>query len=424
MTQATLASARMPRGFYRLIAAQFFSALADNALLIVAMALLAEQGMPIWWAPMLKFCFTLAYVIFAPGVGPLADALPKARLMAWMNLLKIVGVLGLALQTHPLLAFAIVGLGAAAYAPAKYGLITELVPPRQLVAANSWLEVTVVCAALMGTVLGGLLVAAPVVAIGAEWGGPWQGRGAWFAHHTVYGASLLALLGIYFVASALNLGIPDSGARYASSTPRLHVLVREFTDANSLLWRDAWGGLSLAVTTIFWGFGATLQFAVLRWAQDSLQLSLEQAAYLQAAVAIGVVGGAVLAGKWVGLHQAMRVLPLGVLLGLLVPVVALVDELGPALVLLVVLGVAGGAMVVPMNALLQHRGYQLLTAGRSIAVQGFNENLGVLAMLAVYAGLLGLDWPIEAIMTCFGLGIAAGVLLLALRARRLAPLVH
>lgn len=408
----------MPRGFYRLIAAQFFSALADNALLIVAMALLAEQGMPAWWAPLLKFFFTLAYVIFAPGVGPLADSIPKARLMAWMNLLKIVGVVGLALQTHPLLAFAIVGLGAATYAPAKYGLITEMVPPRQLVAANGWLEVTVVCAALLGTVIGGLLVAGPVVVLG----GAWQAEGQWFAHHTTYGASLVTLLAIYFVASVLNLGIPDSGARYAATTPAVPVLLRDFSSANTRLWRDPWGGLSLAVTTIFWGFGATLQFAVLRWAQDSLQLSLEQAAYLQAAVAIGVVAGATLAGRWVGLHQAARVLPLGVLLGVLVPVVGFVDELLPALVLLVVLGVAGGAMVVPMNALLQHRGHQLLTAGRSIAVQGFNENLGVLAMLAVYALMIRADWPIEIIMVCFGLCIAAGVALLAVRSRRLEAL--
>ena len=196
--------------------------------------------------------------------------------------------------------------------------------------------------------------------------------------------------------------------------------MREFWQANRTLWRDHDGGLSLAVTTIFWGVGATLQFAVLRWAGQVLQLPLSQAAYLQAAVAVGVIAGAVLAGALVPLHRAKRMLVAGVALGLMVPLMAQASSLWVAVPLLVIVGAVGGLMVVPLNALLQHRGYTLLTAGRSIAVQGFNENASVLGMLAVYAALLHAEVPIVALLSGFGLCIAAAIALL-MRSRRYGP---
>jgi MFS transporter, LPLT family, lysophospholipid transporter len=282
----------MPPGFRPLIAAQFASALADNALLIVTIAVLQERGVPGWWAPLLKFGFTVSYVALAPFIGPLADTFRKARLMAWMNAVKALGLVALVLHVHPVLAFSIVGLGASAYAPAKYGLLTELVPAGRLVAANAWLEVSVVCAALLGTVLGGLLVSPWLLA------SPWALMG-WQSlqrlapfETSLLTVPLLSLLPIYGLAGLLNRGVPDSGARYPASGFHPLVLSREFWRANLTLWRDRDGGLSLAVTTIFWGIGATLQFAVLRWASDQLGLPLDQAAYLQAAVAVGVVAGA------------------------------------------------------------------------------------------------------------------------------------
>ena len=404
MTLSMEAADRMPAGFHRLIAAQFFSALADNALLIVTMALLHRRGLPAWWAPLLKFGFTLSYVLLAPLVGPLADAFPKAKLMAWMNGVKVLGVLALLGGIHPVAAFVVVGFGAAAYAPAKYGLVTELVAPGQLVAANGWLEVTVVCAVLLGTVFGGALVSPlfePLAAFGV--------------------IDLHLLLAVYALAAALNLGIPDSGARYAARSIHPLALLRDFRDANTTLWRDAMGGLSLAATTLFWGAGATLQFIVLRWAQEQLGLPLHQASYLQAAVAVGVVAGAAVAGRWVALHDARRMLVFGVVLGLMLPVVASTRSLGLALPLLVIAGAVGGLMVVPLNALLQHRGCQLLTAGRSIAVQGFNENASILVMLGIYAALVAGELPIVPLMWGFGLVIAAAIALLMRRARRLAP---
>lgn len=405
---------RLPQGFRALIAAQFCSSLADNALLIVTIALLAERGLPPWWAPLLKFGFTVSYVVLAPFVGPLADAVPKARLMVWMNGVKAAGVVALLAGIHPVAAFVVVGFGAAAYAPCKYGLITELVPPARLVAANGWIEVSVVCAALLGTVAGGALV--------SDWL-----LGSSFASavdkalpgvRSLLTVSLLALLATYAVAGLFNLGVPDSGARYPAC--RIHPvrLVRDFWRDHLTLWRDADGGLSLAVTTIFWGLGATLQFAVLRWAEQALGLTLERAAYLQAAVAVGVVAGAFLAGRHVPLGHAKRMLPAGVVLGLLIPAAAAVSQLGSAIVLLSLVGCVGGLLVVPLNALLQHRGHQLLSAGRSIAVQGCSENASILAMLGGYATLLWLQLPIVPLMSLLGLAIALAMAALIRRERR------
>lgn len=396
----------MPPRFHTLIAAQFFSALADNALLIVGIALLHEMGQPAWWAPLLKLCFTLAYVGLAPVVGLIADAWPKVALMTCMNGLKAVGVGAMALGLDPLLAFGIVGTAAACYAPAKYGLITEIVPPTRLVAANGWIEVSVVCSVLLGTLVGGLLVS------------PW-----WMAAVSAAGtsrplvASLCALLVIYAVAAALQFRVPDSGILYPRPPRRVGDILRDFRVSNRALWRDRLGGrLSLSMTTLFWGAGATLQLAVLQWAQDVLGLRLNQGAYLQATVAIGVVAGAALAGRWIALHHSLKVMPLGLMLGALMLATPWVTTLGWALPAMVMVGAVGGAMVVPMNALLQHRGVQILSAGRSIAVQGFNENLSILLMLAVYALLQALGVPLVWLMS--GLGLFVFLCVLALIARR------
>ncbi len=397
----------MPAAFLLLLAAQFASALADNALLIVTIDLLQQRAMPGWLAPMLKVAFIASYVVLAPFVGPLADAFPKARLMAWMNAVKICGVVALLAGVHPVTAFLVVGLGAAAYAPAKYGLATELVRPDQLVAANAWIEIAAVCAVLLGTGLGGFLVS------------PWL-----LEHASRYVAdafdpvlpSLLILLGVYLLAGALNLGVPDSGVRHRIDSLHPGALLRDFVAANRALWRDRDGGLSLAVTTIFWGVGATLQFAVLRWARETLHLSLDRAAFVQAAVAVGVIGGAVVAGRWVPLVHARRMLYAGVVFGLLMIVVAFVTQLNVAVALLIVVGAVGGLMVVPLNALLQDRGNALLSAGRSIAVQGGNENACVLVCLGVYSALTAADVPLVVLMA--GLGVCVAVALAALLVRQ------
>jgi len=407
----------MPPSFHRINIAQFLSALADNALLIVAIALLQRTGQPASWVPLLRFFFIIAYVALAPFVGALADAVPKARLMAWMNGLKWFGAAALALGLHPLLAFAVIGTGAAAYAPAKYGLVTELVEARRLVAANAWIEVTVVAAVLLGTAGGGYLVSAGFESTAfARAIGAWAGEHGWVSVRLA--PALLVVLLLYGASSAINWRIRCAAPRIVAL--RLPVLGREFVAAHWMLWRDRDGGrLSLAVTSLFWGASAVMQFAVLRWAVERLGLSLAAAAYLQAVVAVGLVAGAAIAGRHVALVNAPRMLSAGVALGALVAIGPWVGDAWSAAALLLAIGTLGGVLMVPMNAMLQHRGCVLLTPGRSIAVQGFNENASVLAMLAVYAWTVSLEVPITPTMAVFGFGLAATMALLRWRFRRL-----
>lgn len=387
----------MPKGFYRLIGAQFLSSLGDNALLIVVVAWLQATGRPGWWAPMLKFCATASYVALAPLVGAWSDSIRKARLMAYMNALKMAAVLGLIAGLNPLGCFVILGAASAAYAPAKYGLVTELVDAQRLVRANGWIEVSVVCAVLLGTGLGGLLVSAP--ALGLLTPSPvLPAEGLIPALR----AAMLALLAIYLGASWLNVGLPDSGARYRQQEFRIRPMVVVFAHANRTLWRDREGCLSMSMTTLFWGVGATLQFAVLRWAVDQLGLTLSHGAMLQAAVAVGVVLGAGVAGRWMTVAHAPRLLGLGVALGLVVVAAAQAKTLPVVMGLLALVGALGGLLVVPMNALLQHRGHRLLSAGQSIAVQNFNENASILAMLGAYALCLRAGVPIVPLISALG----------------------
>ena len=401
----------MPKGFFYLISAQFASGLADNALLILGIAFLSEQGYPGWWAPLLKFSFTLSYVFLAPLMGPLADAFSKAKLMACMNALKVVGVAFIFTSLHPVLAFAIAGMAASAYAPAKYGLVTETVPAEQLVKANGWLEVTVVMSVILGTACGGLLVASKSFA--------WMSTLNFsfiellgLSLETQYAGPLLSLIVIYSVAGLLNFGIPSVNTQYVQQSMKPVALFKNFIQSNRILWQDPVGKLSLAVTTLFWGIGAVVQFAVLLWAKEALNMPLEQASLLQAVVAFGVIFGAGMAGHYVALQNAYKVLPLGLWLGLSLPALAFSTSLWIAIPLMLITGFAGGMLMVPMNAMLQNRGYTLLTAGRSIAVQGFNENASVMLMLGVYSGLLALELPLQWVMVIMGSVMTLGMIYL------------
>ena len=399
----------MPKGFFYLISAQFASGLADNAFLILGIAFLTEQGYPGWWAPLLKFSFTLSYVLLAPLMGPLADAFAKAKLMACMNALKVVGVAFVFTSFHPMLAFAIVGMAASAYAPAKYGLITETVPAEQLVKANAWLEVTVVMSVILGTVCGGLLVAVKnfefMVLLNQGFLDSFQ-----LTIETQYAGPLLSLIVIYIAAALLNFGIPSIDIKYVQQSMKPIALIQNFYQSNRILWTDPVGKLSLAVTTLFWGIGAVVQFAVLVWAKEALEMPLEQATLLQAVVAIGVIFGAGVAGYLIALHHAFKVLPLGLWLGISLPALVFSSSLWIAIPLMLLTGFAGGMLMVPMNALLQNRGYKLLTAGRSIAVQGFNENASVMIMLGIYSGLLAFEFPLKWVMTLMGTVMTLGIL--------------
>lgn len=389
----------MPKGFYFLIGAQFASGLADNALLILGIYFLNEQGYPGWWAPLLKFSLTLAYVLLASVVGPLVDAFSKSRLMAWMTVLKMAGVLLLLVGVHPLLAFALIGFAASVYAPAKYGLATEAVPARWLVRANAWIEVSMVLSVIFGIALGGTLtglseVSAPKV----------------FVISTQTWSAMAVVIGVYLTAAMLNVGLSPLEKREPLAPLTWHaVKLGTFWKANQKLWRDPLGGVSLYVTTLYWGGGAVMQFAVLLWAQGSLGLTLKFGAYLQALVALGVILGAYLAGRSFKLHSARQALPWGLWLAVLLPLMVTISNLWLAIALLLCVGVAGGMLLVPMNALLQHRGMQVLSSGRSIAVQGFNENLCVLLMLAAYSALLAFGMSLTYIMLLLAVLLVAGI---------------
>jgi len=399
----------MNRGFYTIMAAQFFSSLADNALLIAAIALLTVMESPEWMTPLLKLFFVLSYVLLAAFVGAFADALPKGRVMFITNLIKIVGCTMMFFHVHPLLAYAVVGFGAAAYSPAKYGILTELLPAEKLVAANGWIEGLTVSSIILGTVMGGALVNPKVASYLLSFEGFHL-----IGIDTPAEAALCIISIAYVLAAAFNLKIPDTGARYKHQERNPIKLIVDFAGCFKTLWNDRLGQISLAVTTLFWGAGATLQFIVLKWAESSLGMPLDKAAILQGIVAVGVALGAVAAARFVPLKKSLTVMPLGVIMGFVVLAMTMVDSIWYAYPLLVIIGALSGYFVVPMNALLQHRGHVLMSAGHSIAVQNFNENLSVLTMLLIYALMVKIDLNINIVIGMFGLFVF-GIMYLIMR---------
>lgn len=399
----------MTAGFYRLVSAQFISGLADHALLIVALAFLYEQGFALWWAPLLKLAFTWSYVVLGPVVGEVADAFPKQKLMLWTQLIKALGVAGFVVGLHPLIAFAMVGAGAACYAPAKYGWVTEQVTPSELVKANGWLEVAMVLAVLLGTAGGGWLIS-------GFWDWPLPDWLQGVIENTRLTIPFVLLIFGYAFSWWLTLWVPSTPAKKAWLSLQPLSIVKEFSKANITLWRDALGGLSLSATTIFWGAGVVMQLAVLQWATEVVQLKLDQAAYMQAMVAVGIIAGALWVSRRVSLSKAVQLWPLGVWLGLMLPVASLIQTWQWAVPMMLLVGLMGGALVVPMNALLQYRGYKLLRPGLSIAVQGFSENASILVMLAIYSAVLSAGVPIVYIMSGFGVILALMMALLGWRA--------
>ncbi len=401
----------MPFGFYIIMAAQFFSALADNSLLIVAIAVLREMQAPSAYEPLLKTFFTVSYVVLAGFVGAFADSMPKWRVMFISNTIKIVGCSMMFFDVHPLLAYAIVGLGAAAYSPAKYGILTEYLPHRLLVVANGWIEGLTVGAIILGVVIGGTLIQPTVALKLLSLDFPVIDTGI----DTISEMAIVFVAIFYILAAIFNLYIPETGVDHKALHKNPWYLIREFNHCMVLLWRDRLGQVSLAVTTLFWGAGATLQFIVIKWAEAALHLDLSKSSMLQGVVAIGVALGAVAAAKTVTLRKSVRVIPLGIAMGIIVLVMNFVRDLWLAVPLLIIIGGLSGFFVVPMNALLQHRGHILMGAGHSIAVQNFNENLSILFMTCIYYLMVRMDLSIYTVITLFGVFVSASMLLVKRR---------
>lgn len=392
----------MNRGFYTIMAAQFFSSLADNALFFVAIDLLTSMKAPASLTPLLKLSFVLFYVLLAAFVGAFADALPKGRVMFIANLIKIGGCLLIFADVHPLAAYAVVGFGAAVYSPAKYGILTELLPPEKLVAANGWIEGLTVSSIIFGTVLGGLLVARRTSEYLLGFDIPYIDTGI----NTPTEAALCVVVAIYIAATLFNLRIPLTGAVYAHQERNPIRLIADFANCSATLWKDKLGQISLAVTTLFWGAGATLQLIVLKWAEKSLGMPYEKATSLVGVVAVGIALGAAASARLIPLRKSLTVIPLGIAMGIIVMGMTLVTSVSFAYPLLILIGVLSGFFVVPMNALLQHRGHVLMSAGHSIAVQNFNENLSILTMLAVYAIMISMNLDLNVIIILFGFSVA------------------
>ncbi|QTD45769.1 lysophospholipid transporter LplT [Ottowia testudinis] len=371
----------MKRGFYTIMAAQFFSSLADNALFVAAVELLRAGGGPEWQRAALVPMFALFYVVLAPWVGAFADSRPKGWVMFVSNAIKMAGCLAMLFGGHPLLAYAIVGLGAAAYSPAKYGILTELLPPSQLVKANGWIEGLTIASIILGVLLGGQLVGPHLSQYLLTIDLPGFDTGV----DTPPEAAIAAMIAVYGIAAAINLRIPRTGVEMRPLPANLLALLPDFWRCNGRLWRDRLGQISLATTTLFWGVSGNMRYIVLAWAAAALHYSTTQAASLVGVVAVGTALGAVLASMRVRLDRATRVMPLGILMGGLLTLMVFVDRLWLAVPFLIVMGALGGYIVVPMNALLQHRGHNLMGAGRSIAVQNFNEQACILALGALYS---------------------------------------
>ena len=393
----------MKKGFSTIMSAQFFSSLADNAIFIAAVELLRGSGAPEWQRAALVPMFALFYVVLAPFVGAFADSIPKGRVMFVSNSIKVVGCLMMLFGSHPLMSYAIVGLGAAAYSPAKYGILTELLPASQLVKANGWIEGLTIGSIILGAVLGGQLVGPHIAPTLLGFDLPLITTSI----DTAPEAAIAVIVFIYIVAAIFNLYIPRTSAPLQPMTGSVLSMVRDFSHCNARLWSDKLGQISLGTTTLFWGVAGNLRYLVLAWAAAAMAYSTTQATNLQGVVALGTAVGAIVASMQMRLDKAVKVIPLGIALGLLTVLLVFINKLWIAIPFLILLGAAGGYLVVPMNALLQHRGHNLMGAGRSIAVQNFNEQACILGLGAFYAALSKLGLSTFTAITVFGLVVAA-----------------
>lgn len=389
MKEQNTPAALWSRGMIAVLAAQFLSALADNALLFGALALLRGEHYPAWTAPLLQEFFVGAYIILAPFVGPFADSLPKGRVMLIANTLKLAGALAMCLGLNPFLAYGLVGVGAAAYSPAKYGILSELTSADHLVKANGLMESSTIAAILAGAIAGGTL---------ADW--------------NVAGA-LVAVTVCYALAAAANLLIPRLPPAHRLERLSLSALLRDFTSAVRTLVRLRDTRFSMIGTSLFWGAGSTMRFLLVAWVPVALGITNNRMpAYLNAAVAVGIVAGAALAARFVTLEKAQRALPAGVLIGAAVCAMSFTTSLPAAFALMALVGACGGFFVVPLNALLQERGHESVGAGHAIAVQNLAENTAMLVLVGLYTLVDRAGAPAGATAAGFGAALSVTIGLL------------
>ena len=366
------------KGFYSFLSAQFLSALADNALLFAAIALLTRLDAPTWHQPLLLQFFVFAYIVLAPFVGAYADSKPKGQVMFIANGIKLFGCLAMFFGLQPLYAYGIVGIGAAAYSPAKYGILTEMLPANSLVTANGWVEGSTVAAIILGAMFGGVLA----------------------VYNVDLAIAIISLL--YLIAAIFNRYIPSLPLNHKINKKDPWSLIKDFLISYKKLWNDPLGQLSLTITTLFWGAGATLRLVIIAWAAYALGFGLDKSTTLSATVAFGVAIGAIIAAFFIKMKDSTKILPIGIFMGFVVCSIFFVTTWETAAIILTIVGVLSGLLIVPLNALLQHRGHLLVGAGHSIAVQNFSENLGILLLSGAYTFMVKGNIPINGIMFIFG----------------------
>jgi len=373
------------------LTAQFLSAAADNALLFAAIGLIKSNGFPAYFESMLQEFFAGAFILLAPFVGPLADAYTKGRVMLVANAVKFFGAGAMFFGMHPLLAYGIVGLGAAAYSPAKYGILSELVPADKLVQANGLMEGSTIVAILLGALSGG-----------------------WLSDLSVHWA-LGTVAALYALAALANLRIPKLPAVHPLAHFNIAALAGDFWRALKQLYRNPDARFALFGTSLFWGSGSTLRFMLVAWVPVALAIDNNHtAANLNGVVAIGIAFGAALAARFVNLKTVNRALIAGLLLGLGVWVFAGASNLYLAIALLVFIGASGGFYVVPLNALLQERGHQTVGSGHAIAVQNFSEGIAMLTLVGAFTTARKAELDVIALAQGFGIVIMVLMALLAL----------
>ena len=367
--------------------AQFCSAFADNALLITAIAILKsmEQSQQIPW---LQAIFVLPFILLAPFVGVFADSHSKGRVMMLGNGLKLIGAASLILDVYPLWGYALVGIGAAIYSPAKYGILTQLVSSERLVKANAWMEGSTLVAILLGVVIGGFLADWSVV------------------------ASLWLLIGVYMLAALLNLGIPKLAAERPYQGESLKQLLFIFAQEVSALWRHPQARATLIGTSAFWATGSTLRLMLFAWVPVALLVEDNQLpATLMGMVSIGIMIGAGFAAWRLQHHQLMHALLGGLLLSPLLFALAYTTNLSLAVLLLIAIGAAGGWFIVPLNAALQHHGQAHMGTGRALAVQNLWENVAMFVAVSIYGLVIG---SVDVISLIILLSLLLGAILIAL----------
>jgi LPLT family lysophospholipid transporter-like MFS transporter len=383
------------------LGAQFLSALADNALLFATLALVRKEHYPAWSGPLLQEFFVGAYILLAPFVGMFADALPKGRVMLLANIGKVVGALGMCLHLNPFLSYALVGAGAAANSPAKYGILGELTTPQQLVKANGLLEASTIAAILLGAIAGGAL---------ADW--------------SIEGA-LMVIAGCYAGSALSTLFIP----RLRRAGPRINLSfvanIKAFVLEIRALWKNPNARLAVIGTALFWGAGAVLRFLVIAWVPVALKVTNNRLpGFLTGMVAAGIVVGAALAARFARLNVVHRALPAGILIGVGVCSLPLVKTLPLAFAVMAFVGTCSGFFVVPLDALLQREGESSVGVGPAIAIQNFFENFGMFALVSGYTAAAFINVPVNDIAFGVGLFIALSMGALTLAWRRYVKAAH